>query len=347
MSDEKIKNYEPYYELKTRDVHINIIITAFILVIGVILIALGYNESFSTNNNVVYTIFEAITNLGHENAYIALFCIFFFGINKKFAKKLLIGFLITLHLRDLFKNMFQDPRPSTNIDSEGKPKEDGYGFPSGHTITAISFYGYTYYSFKGDEKKRRVPIQILAIFLMIGIPISRIIIGVHDLQDIIGGFLVCFLVITAYMHFEPKISQIVENWSMNKKILIGLAFSLGIWILSSLILYLIIPDWIALKDSIKDLGISCGLLMGASICFPIEEKYFKYDPNRLSILNRFLATLIALVITFGFYFGLTYLFNLAPDIYFITRGLKYCIFITISILGASYLLNKIFKEKLI
>jgi len=343
MSDEKKK--ELHYEIPHREIHINIIISALILVIGVILIALEFNEPLFTSNEVLYKIFEIISLFGTEEIYIILFCIFFFGIDKEFAKKLLIGFLITLHLRDLFKNMFQDPRPLTNIDSEGNPIETSFGFPSGHAITANSFYGYTYYNFKPDETKRRIPIQILAIFLMITVPLSRLIIGVHDVQDVVGGFLIGFLGVTAYMHFEPKLSSIYGRWSLNKKILIGLAFSLGIWILSSLILYLIIPDWIALKDSIRDLGMSCGLLMGASISFPIEEKYIKFDPNRLSILNRFLAILIALVITFGVYFGLGYLFGLAEDIYYITRGFKYCIFITISVLIVSYLLNIIFKKK--
>jgi membrane-associated phospholipid phosphatase len=344
MTDEKKK--ELHYEITHRKIHINIIISALILVIGVILIALGFNEPLYTSNEILYKIFETISLFGTENIYITVFCIFFFGIDKKFAKKLLIGFLITLHLRDLFKNMFQDPRPLTNI-VEGEPIETSFGFPSGHAITAMSFYGYTYYNFKEDETKRRIPIQILAIFLMITVPLSRLIIGVHDLQDVVGGFLIGFLGLTAYMYFEPKLSSIYRRWSLNKKILVGLAFSLGIWILSSLILYLIIPDWIALKDSIRDLGMSCGLLMGASICFPIEEKYIKFDPNRLSILHRFLAILIALVITFGVYFGLGYLFDLAPDIYYITRGFKYCIFITISLLSVSYLLNIIFKNKMI
>ncbi|MHA1719950.1 MAG: phosphatase PAP2 family protein [Promethearchaeota archaeon] len=341
MSDE---NKGAFHEITRSEIYINLTITACILIIGVILIAFGYNEAFFTSNNILYAIFNIITNFGDENLYIVFFCLFYFGIDKKFAKRLIIGFLISLHITDFLKNLFQDPRPLSNMGVDG-PKADGYGFPSGHTSGSMSFYGYTYFSFLEEEKKRRIPIQIFAIFLMITVPLSRLIIGVHDLQDVVGGFIIGFLVITAYMYFEPKISEIFEKWSLNKKIWMGLAFSVGLWALSSMILYLLNSNLVDLKQSIQDLGVSCGILMGAAISFPIEEKYVKYDPNKLKLLYKILATLIALVITFGVYFGLSFLFNLAPSIYYITRALKYCIFIIISALGIPYLLNLIFKQK--
>ena len=345
MSDEK-KKYEPYYKITQREILINIILSALMLVTGVILLAFGLNEAFFTSNDILFKIFDIITLFGDEELYIVFFCLFFFGIDKKFAKRLLIGFLISLHLTDFFKSLFLDPRPASNFAVDIEGKGTGYGFPSGHTSGTLSFWGYTFFSFKGDETKRRIPIQIFAMFLIIMVPISRLVIGVHDLQDIIGGFMLGLLVITAYMHFEPKISLISGNWSLKKKVFIGVACSLGLWILSSLLLYLLLmnnPDWTGLPDVIRDLSASCGLLMGAAIAFPIEEEYIKYDPNKLDLMKTILATVIALVITFGVFFLLSFLFNLAPTIYFVTRGFKYCLFIITAVLGITPLLKKIFK----
>ena len=344
MSDEK--KYEPYHEITQREININIIMSVLVLVLGIILLALGLNEPLFTNNPILYKIFEIITLFGDENLYIVFFCIFYFGVNKKFGKRLLIGFTISLHLTDFFKNIFLDPRPDTNILPDDSHKVDGYGFPSGHTSGSLSFWGYTFYNFKGEEKKIRLTWQTIAGFIIIMVPISRLVIGVHDLQDIIGGFMLGLLVITAYMYFEPKLSSIFGSWSLKKKMLIGVAFSLGLWIFSSLMSYLLLfnnPNWLGIKENIHDLSISCGLLMGAAIAFPIEEEYVKYDPDKLDLLKTILATLIGLVITFGFYFLLTFLFGLADEIYFITRGIKYCIFIVIGALGVPPLLKKIFK----
>ena len=346
MSDENENKYEPYYELKTRDVHINIIISALVLVIGVILIALGYNESFYISNEIIYKISTYISLFGREEFDIIFFCIFFFGVNKKFAKKLIIGFLTAQYFGDFFKGLFLDGRPLTNI-VDGKLLETSFGLPSTHTSGVLSFWGYAFFIFKGEEKKIRIPWQTFAMFLMIMVPISRLVIGVHDLQDVIGGFMLGLLVITAYMYLEPKLSKIYGNWSLKKKILIGVTFSLGLWIFGSLILYLLLlnnPEWTGdIKINIEGLAISCGLLMGAAIAFPLEEKFVKYDPNKLNLKKTLLATVIGLVITFGVYLLLGSLFDLAPGIYFITRGIKYLIIIIISALGVPPLLKKIFK----
>ncbi len=345
MSDEK-KKYEPYYELTTRNVHINIIISVLFLIIGIILLALGLNEAFFTSNEILFAIFDIITKLGDEELYIVFFCLFYFGIDKKFAKRLLIGFLISLHLTDFFKSVFMDPRPDSNFITDIEGKAEGYGFPSGHTSGTLSFWGFTFFSFKGEEKKKQIPWRIFAMLLIILIPLSRLIIGVHDLQDIIGGFMLGLLVITAYMYFEPKLSSICGNWSLKKKILMGVAFSLGLWIFSSMMLYLLSlnnPDWTGIQDDIKHLAVSCGLLMGAAIAFPIEDEKVKYDPKKLSILNRVFATVIGFIITFGVFLLLGLLFGLVDEIYFITRGIKYCLFIITAVLGVPPLLKKIFK----
>ena len=342
----KKKKYEPYYELTTRNVHINIIISVLFLIIGVILLALGLNEAFFTSNEILFAIFDIITKLGDEELYIVFFCIFFFGIDKKFAKRLFIGFLISLNLTDFFKSAFMDPRPDSNFITDIEGKAEGYGFPSGHTSGTLSFWGFTFFSFKGEEKKKQIPWRIFAMLLIILIPLSRLIIGVHDLRDIIGGFMLGFLVITAYMYFEPKLSLIVGNWSFKKKILMGVAFSLGLWVFGSMMLYLLSlnnPDWPGIEKNIHDLAVSCGLFLGAAIAFPIEEEKVKYDPKKLSNLNRIFAIVIGFVITFGVFIGLGELFDLAEGIYFITRGIKYCLFNLTAVLLVPLLLTKIFK----
>ena len=289
-----------------------------VLVIGIILLAFGLNEPLFTSNEILFTIFDLITKLGDENMYIAFFCIFYFGVNTKFAKKLIIGFTVSLHFTDFLKGIFLDPRPDTNFITNTNGKADGYGFPSGHTSGSLSFWGYTFYSFKNEEKKIRLIWQSIAIFIIIMVPISRLVIGVHDLQDIIGGFMLGLLVITAFMYFEPKISSMYGTWSLKKKILIGVGISLGLWIFSSLMSYLLLinnldwigitnPDWTGFQQSIYELSISCGILMGVAIAFPLENKFVKYDPNKMDLKKTLLATVIGLVITFGAYFLLSFL----------------------------------------
>ena len=105
------KQHEPYYELTKKKFLLMLFLQVSVLITGIILLVLGKNEAFYSNSEVMRAIFEVITLFGDEELYIVFFCVFYFGVNKKFAKRLLIGFLISLHLTDFFKNLFQDPRP--------------------------------------------------------------------------------------------------------------------------------------------------------------------------------------------------------------------------------------------
>lgn len=69
--------------------------------------------------------------------------------------------------------------------------ETGYSFPSGHSVTAVCFYGYLaflYWAYGKSALLRRVGI-IGAAIMILGIGISRIYLGVHFPTDVIGGYI--------------------------------------------------------------------------------------------------------------------------------------------------------------
>lgn len=121
-----------------------------ILVTGIILFYTGLNEGFFSSNSTIQAIFKGITYLGEPVVFLVIVVILYLTYNKKFAKNLLISLLTSYYLNQLVKSIFKDPRPSTNID----PTEDyglietSYGFPSGHTQNATTFWGYLGFGFK-------------------------------------------------------------------------------------------------------------------------------------------------------------------------------------------------------
>ena len=69
--------------------------------------------------------------------------------------------------------------------------ETGYSFPSGHSVTAVCFYGYLaflYWAYGKSPVMRKVCI-IGAVLMILGIGISRIYLGVHFPTDVIGGYI--------------------------------------------------------------------------------------------------------------------------------------------------------------
>ncbi|MHA1776896.1 MAG: phosphatase PAP2 family protein [Promethearchaeota archaeon] len=327
----------PHHELNSRDVWIIGTLTSVIVAIGLILIQLGFNESFYSENAILYSIFRIITELGGEYAYIVFFMVIYLSIDKKFAERLIFSFVITLHFTNFFKLTFQDPRPSTNT------LETSFGFPSGHTTGSVSFWGYTLLNVQDFNKKSSKWLGgIFSGFVLIFVPLSRLVIGVHDLADVVGGFGLAGLLLLVYCYLEPKISAV--GWSLGKKIGYGVILGSVLWIGCAAILAWIHPT--ALWEQVEDLAQSSGLIIGLSIAIPLEHKYIQYNPKTLQVGQKILTAIIGTIVGIGFYFGLKVLFGLLPDAWNpIMRGIRYILFVVMLVLSLPALFKRIFPQK--
>ncbi|MCF2139986.1 MAG: phosphatase PAP2 family protein [Candidatus Lokiarchaeota archaeon] len=315
----------PHHRLNSKNIWIISSIIAAIVIIGIVLIKIGFNEPLYSQNPTIYSIFKVITEFGGDYAYIFFFLLIYLTIDKEFAERIIFNFLISLNFTNFFKLTFQDPRPSTST------IEASYGFPSGHTTGTLSFWGYVALNVQEFESKRsKWLVGIGTTLLIILVPISRLVIGVHDLGDIIGGVGLAGFLLLLYSYWEPKIS--VAPWSMGKRIWIGVISGLLMWLICSLLLYWIHPS--ALWEQVEDMAQPAGLFIGLSITIPIEHHYIQYNPKALSVNQKIIAGTIGIVIGIAFYFGLSILFGLFPDTWNpIMRGVRYFLFAIVLGLG--------------
>ncbi|NRD79300.1 phosphatase PAP2 family protein [Bacillus sp. BRMEA1] len=125
---------------------------------------------------------------------------------------LFIGAIIgTGALNDILKHVFHRTRPHLHRLIEAT----GYSFPSGHAMSAFSVYVMiTFLLWRHIPSKwGRSLLIIFSTFMILGIGISRIYLGVHYPSDIIGGYLASGFWLTVAIWFF----QYYKEKSYNKR----------------------------------------------------------------------------------------------------------------------------------
>lgn len=114
--------------------------------------------------------------------------ILIFHKDKKYGIVMAIDLIIITILQFVLKFSFMRNRPvDINL-----IEETGYSFPSGHSLTAMAFYGLIiWFIYKSNFPKQSKIIYIsLFSFIIFLVGISRIYLGVHFFTDVLGAF--CF-----------------------------------------------------------------------------------------------------------------------------------------------------------
>jgi membrane-associated phospholipid phosphatase len=263
------------------------IVSLITFFVGVILIFLGYNEAFYIENSLVQIIFGIITYSGNFFFLIVFIAIFSFSYDKRFANNFFFIYILSGYVNTLIKEIVQDPRPSTNISKSAQRgyASSGYGFPSGHAQVAVTNWGFTAYYFKDKLKPYVIPV-ILSIFICL-VAISRIIIGVHDLQDIIGGLLIGIGILILFLHLRPIITEKFNVLSLSIKIILAIIVPVLLFVLGTLFL----PES---GYSINIYAVLGGSLLGLSLGQVLEDEYIRYEPSELNLRQKIINLIIGL-----------------------------------------------------
>ena len=296
-----------------------------ILIIGIILYFTGFNEAFYGESSTVRTIFKVVTYLGEPITYIIIASIIYLAYSKSLAKRSVVILLFSQYLNQTLKGIFKDPRPDTNIDltEEHGLIEPKFGFPSGHTQNAFCFYEYLANEFKDEYKYKQVPIvPVILSGIVFLVAISRIIIGVHDLQDVVGGFLIGVGILLLYIYLEPFLSEQFNKLNLITKILLTVTVSILLFLIGTLLfpnagLGLVTPPLLY-----RDAGAFAqvgGALLGFGLGYLLEQEYVKYDPSQLTNKKKLINIVIGIVILLVVFLPFEYLIKFDSVIYRFAR----------------------------
>lgn len=210
-------------------------------------------------------IMKLFTFMGNEEFYFILFPILFWCVDSSLGLRAGLILLLSGCINSYFKWIFHLPRPFwINNDIVAHASETSFGAPSGHAQNAVAMWGLIAASI------HKTWVWIAAIFLMIMIGVSRLVLGVHFLLDVITGWVIGAILLWSFLRLEPH----VVRWTRGKslKALVGFSFlaSLG------LILFGVFILWTQSKWTVPDLW-----AQNAHIANPVSEEI---NPLALSVV---------------------------------------------------------------
>ncbi|UCD01940.1 MAG: phosphatase PAP2 family protein [Promethearchaeota archaeon] len=294
-----------------------------ILIIGITLYFTDFNEAFYGESSTVRAIFKVITYLGEPVTYMIIGAILYLGYNKNLAKRSVVILLFSQYLNQTLKGIFQDTRPATNVGVEYGFAEPQYGFPSGHTQNSFSVYEYLSNEFKDEYKYKQVPIvPIILSGIVFLIAISRMIIGVHDLQDVVGGFLIGVGILLLYIYLEPFLSEQFNKLNLIVKLIFTVIISILLFLIGTLLFpnagLGLVPGPLLYRDAGAFAQVG-GALLGFGVGYLLEQEYVKYNPSQLTNKKKVINIVLAIVILMVAYLPFEYLIKIDSVIYRFAR----------------------------
>lgn len=158
-------------------------------------------------NSLLYNPFRMMTNLGSDfflYPFVIIAAIVLFIWFKHWLPPVIFagGTLVSHFVNVFIKRIVTRERPSISVEANA----EGYSFPSGHAMVSIVCYGLLGYFItkKLKSKAAKLFVQILFSLLIFLIGISRYVINVHYLTDIIAGFFFGSLLLLCFIYLYER-----------------------------------------------------------------------------------------------------------------------------------------------
>lgn len=174
------------------------------------------------------------TFLGVEEFYLLVMPVIIWAVDYSFGLRLGVMLLLSSSFNSILKMGFRQPRPywsSADVKNLDQPWTD-FGIPSGHSMTPASTYGLLATTFKRNWSK----VLIWVIIFLIGF--SRLVLGVHFLQDVLVGWAFGLILLWLFLRYEERVKEWFNTKRMGARIGTIFGISIGLVLVGALIVFL-------------------------------------------------------------------------------------------------------------
>jgi membrane-associated phospholipid phosphatase len=236
------------------------------------------------------SIFQFFSLLGDAPGYVLLIALIYFIWGKQLAVQLAVLALCTMAINHTLKMVIQNARPFISdgtylhewavSPATAAALATEYSTPSGHAMASASFYGYLV----GLWPTRGVRAALLGCVLMIGA--SRAYLGVHYVEDVLGGWLCGFALAYAALRYGARLEELWQRCGVRVQSAILLSASLALWgatrALNGQLAATPPPAFVSYA----------GLLTGVVAAYPVERRLIRVDPRSGGLRDKLLRYLL-------------------------------------------------------
>jgi membrane-associated phospholipid phosphatase len=249
-------------------------------------------------NDFLNAVFPIITDIGSEIGYLVILTVIYWCINKQAGLGLAYAYLFTATLNTWIKDIWHMPRPDdpaleSVLEQAGITRrltplrhETSPSFLSGHTQGAVVSWSYMAYRFK------KAWFWVVATIIVILIGFSRMYLGVHFPQDVIGGLVVGVIYLLLWLPAEPYVRARLSELTPRRRY--GLA--------------VFVPLAVLIVHPVKDTASAMGAAIGLGLGFVLEGQTLRFTVEG-EWWRRVLRGILGLVVVLIAYLGLSALFG--------------------------------------
>ena len=147
---------------------------------------------------------KILSALGSELFFLVLLPLVYWNIDRRIGARLGVLLICSVALNDLLKVAFALPRPfwAPGIGQLAPAPETSFGFPSGHSQSTAALW--TFVALQTKRPRLWVP---LAFVLLVLIALSRLYLGAHYPLDVVGGALIGYGLLWAFLRLEKPLAR--------------------------------------------------------------------------------------------------------------------------------------------
>ena len=158
-----------------------------------------YNVLSTSNVEFLTVCSNVVTSFASSEAIIIITLVLIFLLNTNHQRIfVIINTLISAGIIILSKNIFLRERPLI-----GSEILSSYSFPSGHSLIATTYYGFLIYLLRRSKCKEEYKVigTTFLTTLIVLICLSRLILNVHYLTDVVGGVILGLVILLVLIYF--------------------------------------------------------------------------------------------------------------------------------------------------